>query len=104
MPIDPNLKLKPSHPFKRGGIFFGMKPPEGWKPHSQPESSPPASSSNPDQEVKDWLEKGIYEAAGHQMGSQSIEDRLSELRDLFDKGLITQAEYEQRQAEILKEK
>ena len=104
MPVNPNIKLKASHPFKRGGIFFGMKPPEGWKPHSQNESSPPASSSNPDQEVKDWLEKGIYEAAGHQMGSTSIEDRLSELSDLFDKGLITQAEYEQRQAEILKEK
>ena len=71
MPVNPNIKLKASHPFKRGGIFFGMKPPEGWKPHSQNESSPPASSSNPDQEVKDWLEKGIYEAAGHQMGSQS---------------------------------
>lgn len=104
MPIDPNLKLKPSHPFKRGGIFFGMKPPEGWKPSSQPESSPENSSSNPDQPIKDWLEKGIYEAAGHQMGSTSIEDRLSELRDLFDKGLITQAEYEQGQAEIPKEK
>ncbi len=104
MPVNPNIKIKPSHPFKRGGIFFGMKPPEGWKPHSQNESSPPASSSNPDQPIKDWLEKGMYEAAGHQMGSTSIEDRLSELRDLFDKGLITQAEYEQGQAEILKEK
>ena len=71
MPVNPNIKLKESHPFKRGGIFFGMKPPEGWKPPSQNESSPPASSSNPDQEVKDWLEKGMYEAAGHQMGSQS---------------------------------
>ena len=71
MPVNPNIKLKASHPFKRGGIFFGMRPPEGWKPPSQNESSPPASSSNPDQEVKDWLEKGMYEAAGHQMGSQS---------------------------------
>ena len=38
------------------------------------------------------------------MGSTSNEDRLSELSDLFNKGLITQAEYEQGQAEILKEK
>lgn len=35
--------------------------------------------------------------------SPSIEDRLSGLRDLFEKGLITQAVYEQRQAEILSE-
>ena len=71
MPIDPTLKIKPSHPFKRGGIFFGMKPPEGWKPSSQPESSPENSSSNPDQPIKDWLEKGIYEAADQQTGSPS---------------------------------
>ena len=35
--------------------------------------------------------------------SPSIEDRLSGLRDLFEKGLITQAEYERGQAEILSE-
>ena len=75
MPVNPNIKLKASHPFKRGGIFFGMRPPEGWKPHSQNESSPPASSSNPDQEVKDWLEKGMYEAAREQMSTNSPSEK-----------------------------
>jgi hypothetical protein len=71
MPVDPNLKLKASHPFKRGGIFFGMKPPEGWKPPSQNESSPPDSSSSPDQQIDNWLAGGMQAAAKHQMGSQS---------------------------------
>ena len=74
--------------------FYGMKPlpadhpifTRGWSigarrstsssnntPASSSSNGKPkrASSSNPDQEIKDWLEKGMYEAAGHQMGSQS---------------------------------
>lgn len=38
------------------------------------------------------------------LGDTSIEKRLSELRQLYDKGLITSAVYEERQTEILRQK
>lgn len=42
--------------------------------------------------------------APHTNVSSSVEERLSELRQLYDKGLITTAVYEKKQAEILSQK
>lgn len=42
--------------------------------------------------------------ASHGNGISSIEERLSELRQLYDKGLITTTVYEKKQAEILCQK
>ena len=64
-----------------------------------------ASSSKQDPQANARLAGRMQKAALEYLsaGSTSIEDRLSGLRDLFEKGLITQAVYEQRQAEILSE-
>jgi len=44
------------------------------------------------------------EAAGyHEAGASSIEARLQELRNLYDRSLITEEEYEAKKQEILKE-
>jgi hypothetical protein len=43
------------------------------------------------------------EAADKTNGSKSIEDRLSYLRQLREKNLVTELEYDQRRTEILKE-
>ncbi len=83
MPIDRTLKIPDNHPIK-GGIFFGVKPPPGWKPRSAQASNPeeqvppapPASSSRvpltmeeQKRNLEEWMNKGIYEAAAHQMST-----------------------------------
>jgi len=109
--------------------FYGMKPlpadhpifTRGWSigarrstnssnstPASSSSNGKPkqASSSKQDPQANARLAARMQKAALEYLsaGSTSMEDRLSELRDRFAKGLITQAEYEQGQAEILKEK
>ena len=45
----------------------------------------------------------IEEESGQYEGSSSIEARLQELRNLYDRSLITEEEYEAKKKEILKE-
>jgi hypothetical protein len=67
-------------------------------PIQSPLAKPLAVAPNIQTAVKDDLMKGSH------IGGASIEERLSELRQLYDKGLITSAVYEERQTEILRQK
>ena len=83
--IGKGLNLPDGHPFKTGAIIFGGKLLEGLKKHharvkeekarASSSSSPQVQESDP---IKDWLEKGMYEAANHQCSTESPSEPTGE--------------------------